>query len=184
MNRVWILQPWSWAAFNYTDWFSSPAVRWAASFNSSRTETSQTQPRHYAPGKGGYHKNTGVNSSGMLMLLSTHSLVTQSITRLEQRRCAAPRQRRSCWLVFLVTRETQKWLLSDADGAAACRKRLHLWSLGAHLYSQKVSSFMPCDSTSGWRSSFSFTAHEINKRCFTFTHSLLDKCCIPGNTKT
>lgn len=104
-------------------------------------------------------KHGCVNSSGTLMLPITHSLVTQVVTGLEQRRCTAPRQRRSCWLVFLVTRETQKRLLSDADGAAVCRKHLHLWS-SPHLYSQKVSSFMPCDSTSGWRSSFSFTAHE------------------------
>lgn len=31
----------------------------------------------------------------------------------------------------------------------------------AHLYSQKVSSFISWDSTSGWRSSFSFTAGEV-----------------------
>lgn len=29
--------------------------------------------------------------------------------------------------------------------------------LRVHLYSQKVSSFISCDSTSGWRSSFSLT---------------------------
>lgn len=34
----------------------------------------------------------------------------------------------------------------------------------AYLYSQNVSSFMPWDSTSGWRSSFSFTAHKIKRR--------------------
>lgn len=34
---------------------------------------------------------------------------------------------------------------------------------GAHLYSQKVSSFISCDSTSGWRSSFPFTADEVEE---------------------
>lgn len=37
---------------------------------------------------------------------------------------------------------------------------------GAHLYSQKVSSFISCDSTSGWRSSFSFTADEVQEIFF------------------
>lgn len=39
---------------------------------------------------------------------------------------------------------------------------------GAHLYSQKVSSFISSDSTSGWRSSFSFTADEVQKIFFVF----------------
>lgn len=39
---------------------------------------------------------------------------------------------------------------------------------GAHLYSQKVSSFISCDSTSGWRSSFSFTADEVEEIFFCF----------------
>lgn len=34
----------------------------------------------------------------------------------------------------------------------------------AYLYSQNVSSFMPWDSTSGWRSSFSFTVHKLKRR--------------------
>ncbi len=34
----------------------------------------------------------------------------------------------------------------------------------AYLYSQNVSSFMPWDSTSGWRSSFSFTVHKMKRR--------------------
>lgn len=36
----------------------------------------------------------------------------------------------------------------------------------AHLYSQKVSSFISCDSTSGWRSSFSFTAEKGRTHIF------------------
>lgn len=79
---------------------------------------SQTQPRRYAPVKGSYHKN----SSGTLRLHITHSLVTQVITRLEQRTCKAPRERHSCWLGFLVTREMQKWLLSDVDGVDGVQK--------------------------------------------------------------
>lgn len=47
-----------------------------------------------------------------------------------------------------------------------CRFLSALWHCGvplqsrsaAHLYSQKASSFILCDSVSGWRSSFSFTA--------------------------
>lgn len=42
---------------------------------------------------------------------------------------------------------------------------------GAHLYSQKVSSFISCDSTSGWRSSFSFTADEVEEIFFLFCFS-------------
>lgn len=138
MNRAWILQPCSWAAFNYTDWFWSPVVRWAASFNSSRTETSE---RRYGSAvanttttlcssKGRLPQNhRSVNSSGTLMLLFTHSLVTQVITRLAQRRCTAPREPRSRWLVFLVTRETQKvyWAMRTerqcAGNTSACDLR-------------------------------------------------------------
>lgn len=42
----------------------------------------------------------------------------------------------------------------------------------AHLYSQKVSSFIPCDSMSVWRSSLSFTAKEQDRRIlhFQITH--------------
>lgn len=39
----------------------------------------------------------------------------------------------------------------------------------AYLYSQNVSSFMPWDSTSGWRSSFSFTAHNMKRQNQWFT---------------
>lgn len=50
------------------------------------------------------------NSSGTLVLLITLFLVTQFITRLEQRKWKAPRELHSCWVVFSVTREMQKWL--------------------------------------------------------------------------
>lgn len=48
------------------------------------------------------------NSSGLLMLLITYFLVSQFITRLEQRKCEAAHELHSRWAVFSVIREMQK----------------------------------------------------------------------------
>lgn len=64
----------------------------------------------------------------MLMLLITYFLVTQFITRLEQRKYKAPHELHSCWVVFSVTREMQKWLLKMRIELPGCRKQLQLWT--------------------------------------------------------
>lgn len=114
-----------------------------------------------------------VNSSGMLPLFIAYFPVTQSFKCLEQKTCEAPREPRACWVVFSAAGEIQRELTERRgwrrENHTCCVQiAVRWWNMSsegsAYLYSQNVSSFMPWDSTSGWRSSFSFTAHKMKKR--------------------
>ena len=113
----------------------------------------------------------------MLLLFITYYAVTQSIKCLQQKRCETPHEPRGFWDDFFSERR-------NAERITGRRRQktggeIHMLSCGeverqrsegerggvkAYLYSQNVSSFMPWDSTSGWRSSFSFTAHKSKRR--------------------
>lgn len=64
---------------------------------------------------------------------------------------------------IIIARRKWKKRGADIHRVAVVRRCSH-GEGDAYLYSQNVSSFMPWDSTSGWRSSFSFTVHKVMKR--------------------
>lgn len=108
MDAVWILQPRSRAAFNYTDWFSSPAVRRAAPFNSGRTETSERRQHNHdtmLQERGATTKTWVCKQLGEANA-AYHTLFSYSVDH--RAGAEVHGERRSRWRVFLVARETQR----------------------------------------------------------------------------
>lgn len=130
-----------------------------------------------------------------LLLFITYFPVTQSIKFLQLKKCEAPWEPHACWGVFSVRGKVQKkhYWKEKMDKTANtgeirwqlrvnCSEVMKRRSEGdAYLYSQNVSSFMPWDSTSGWRSSFSFTAHKIKRRYQPFPQEMTasEDHCVP-----
>ena len=101
---------------------------------------------------------------GPVVVCHTHLTVTQPITCLGSGVSLAVRVLLMHVGCSFGSGEMQNRVVTLSDGTSF-RKYLsppsvdgHLKSVWCYLYSQNVSSFIPWDSTSGWRSSFSFTA--------------------------